>query len=260
MSVPELSRSSVPTLGPPTRRPCGHDDVMRFHVVADDSDRDGGYVVARLSRLGYQPAWLDRDDLPAFVDLGESALLLLLGSERGAHEPRWQVPVEAEEALVRAALRAGTPVMGICFGAQILARALGGTSYRGDGPEVGFKRVDTLDPVLCPEGPWAQFHRDVLVPPPQARVLGSSWFGPQCFTDESLGTPAIAWQFHPEVTPQTYSRWVDEDADTVRLSGADPSLLRRQALLSAGRAEASAHQLVDAALSFLQVRPPSSQG
>lgn len=233
---------------------------MRIHVVADDTDRDGGHVVARLTRLGYRPDWLDRDELPAFADLAESALVLLLGSERGAHEPRWQAPVEAEESLVRAALRAGTPVMGICFGAQILARALGGTSYRGDDPEVGFKRVDTVDPVLCPEGPWAQFHRDVLVPPPEARVLGHNWFGPQCFTDESLGTPAIAWQFHPEVTPQTYARWVDEDADTVRLSGADPSLLRRQALLSAGRAEASAHQLVDAALAYLQVRPPSPEG
>ena len=230
---------------------------MRIHVVADETDREGGYVAERLRDHGFELEWLDRDSLPGWSDLAPGALVLLLGSERAAHASRWQGPVAAEEALVRGALRGGVPVMGICFGAQLLARALGGTSFRGDEPEVGWRRVDTLDSVLCPEGPWAQFHSDVFAPPRQARVLGSSWYGPQCFTDESLGTPAIAWQFHPEVTPETFARWVDGDADTVRLSGADPSLLKRQALANAGRARVAAHRLVDAALDYLQVALPA---
>ncbi|WP_374999524.1 type 1 glutamine amidotransferase [Aeromicrobium sp. CTD01-1L150] len=229
---------------------------MRTHVVADETDREGGHVTERLAALGLDLQWLDRDELPAHAELEPARLLLLLGSQRSAHEPRWQNSVTTEESLVRASLRAGTPVMGICFGAQVLARALGGTSYRGDEPEVGWKRVDTIDGVLCPEGPWAQFHRDVFAPPQQARVLGTTWYGPQCFTDESLGAPAIGWQFHPEVTPQTYARWVDDDADTVRLSGADPTLLKRQALANAGRSRVAAHTLVDAALRYLEVSLP----
>ncbi|MGJ9414123.1 type 1 glutamine amidotransferase [Aeromicrobium sp. CF4.19] len=231
---------------------------MLIHVVADGTDREGGYVTERLAALGFELGWIDRDAVVAHDELAPAAMMLLLGSERSAHEPRWAGPVAAEEALVRSSLRAGTPVMGICFGAQLLARALGGASYRGDEPEAGWKRVDTIDPVLCPEGPWAQFHRDVLTPPQQARVLGTSWYGPQCFIDESLGTPAIAWQFHPEVTPQTYARWVDDDTETVRQAGLDATFIKRQALASAARARIAAHRLVDDALRYLEVDVPAA--
>ena len=90
-------------------------------------------------------------------------------------------------------------------------------------PELGWRRVDTIDSVLCPEGPWAQLHTDVFAVPPTARVLGTSWYGPQCFVDHSLGARSIAWQFHPEVTTETYSRWIDEDDDMIRAAGAEPA-------------------------------------
>lgn len=226
---------------------------FQIHVVADDTDRSGGYVLERLVELGGEPTWIDRDAIPGEWSADGVDLVLLLGSERAAHDPRWSVPVELESRLVRTALGAGTPVMGICFGAQLAARALGGTSYSGDGAEVGWRRVDTLDPVLCPEGPWAQFHQDVFAPPVTARVLGSSWYGPQCFVDESRGARLIAWQFHPEVTPETFMRWVDESGDLVRVSGGDPAELKRQALARAARSRLAAHALVDAAVAHLGV-------
>lgn len=228
---------------------------MKIQVVADDTDREGGYVVERLVQHGGDVEWLDRDDLPLGPD-PDTALVLLLGSERSAHEPREAFVVKAEEQLVRAALGSGVPIMAICYGAQIVARALGGTSYRAGEPEVGWRRVDTLDPVLCPEGPWGQFHQDVLTPPPTSRVLGSSWYGPQCFIDEEFGARVIAWQFHPEVTPETYARWVESSADLVRASGADPTQLVRQALSHASRAKRAADALVDAALRHLGVAVP----
>lgn len=230
-------------------------DPMKIQVVADDTDREGGYVVERLVELGGEVEWLDRDALPAGPAAG-TGLLLLLGSERSAHEPRESEAVEAEEQLVRATLGSHVPVMAICYGAQIVARALGGTSYRAGEPEVGWRRVDTVDPVLCPEGPWGQFHEDVFSPPPTSRVLGSSWYGPQCFVDDEFGAPVIAWQFHPEVTPETFSRWVEGSAGLVRASGADPSELVRQALSQAARARNAAHRLVDAALDHLGVALP----
>ena len=162
-------------------------------------------------------------------------MFLLLGSDRGAHEPSSIDIVKRESALARAALRADVPVMAICYGAQLLARALGGTSYQADDPELGWRRVDTIDSVLCPEGPWAQLHTDVFTAPPTARVLGTSWYGPQCFVDDSLGARSIAWQFHPEVTTETYSRWIDDDEDMIRAAGADPDELKRQTLANAAR-------------------------
>ncbi|MGI9084124.1 MAG: type 1 glutamine amidotransferase [Aeromicrobium sp.] len=226
---------------------------MRIYVVADEADRDGGFVVERLVQLGGEVVWLDRDDLPVFVDLEDPSMLLLLGSARGAHEPASADPVVRESALARASLRAGVPVMAICYGAQLLARALGGTSYEADDPELGWLRVDTIDSVLCPEGPWAQLHTDVFTPPPNAQVLGNSWYGPQCFVDDSLGARSIAWQFHPEVTTETYHRWIDEDEGMIRAAGQDPDELRRQALANAARSRNSAHRLTDDALEYLGV-------
>ncbi|NRQ50381.1 type 1 glutamine amidotransferase [Aeromicrobium stalagmiti] len=224
---------------------------MRIHVVADAADKDGGYVVDRLVERGGEIVELDRDELTPYADLGGTDLVLLLGSDKSAHDEKWTESVTAEIRLVRAALAAGTPVMGICYGAQVMARALGGTSWRADQAELGWARVDTTDHVLCPEGPWGQMHKDVFAPGPTSRVIGTSWRGPQCFVDDAFGARAIAWQFHPEVTPQTYERWVDEAyfGDT----GQDPKDLVRQAYAHAPNARNLADKLTDAALDYLGV-------
>jgi GMP synthase-like glutamine amidotransferase len=222
---------------------------MRIHVVADAADNDGGYVSERLLQRGGVLTELDRDALPSFDSLEGSDLVLLLGSDKSAHEQKWTEVVTAETRFVRAALAAGTPVMGICYGAQLVARALGGTSWRADRAELGWSRVDTTDHVLCPEGPWGQMHNDVFAPGPTTRVIGTSWRGPQCIVDDSFGARAIAWQFHPEVTPTTYERWVHEGyfGDT----GADPQDLVRQARAHAPAARNLAHALTDSALTYL---------
>jgi GMP synthase-like glutamine amidotransferase len=224
---------------------------MRIHVVADASDTDGGYVAERLVQRGAELVPVDRDELPAFEALGPSDLVLLLGSDKSAHDERWIESVTAEVRLIRASLAAGTPVMGICYGVQVLARALGGTSWRADRPELGWQRVDTVDAVLCPEGPWGQMHSDVFSPGPTSRVLGTSWRGPQCIVDDAWGARAIGWQFHPEVTPATYERWVAEGyyGDT----GDDPKELVRQAHANAARTRNLAHALTDSALRYLGV-------
>lgn len=227
----------------------GDNGRMRIHVVADVADSDGGYVTERLVQRGGDLHQLDRDALPSFDSIGHCDLVLLLGSEKSAHEEKWVASVTAESRLIRHALAAGTPVMGICYGAQLLARALGGTSWRADQPELGWSRVDTIDPVLCPEGPWGQMHRDVFAPGPTSRVLGTSWRGPQCIIDDSLDARAIAWQFHPEVTPTTYERWVTEGyyGDT----GVDAQDLIRQAHANAPKARNLAFALTDSALAYL---------
>lgn len=224
---------------------------MRIHVVADATDTEGGYVTERIVQRGGELALLDRDALPTFDSVGESDLVLLLGSDKSAHELKWTESVTAEVRLIRGALAAGTPVMGICYGAQLLARALGGTSWRADQPELGWARVDTIDHVLCPEGPWGQMHSDVFAPGPTTKVIGTSWRGPQCIIDDSFGARAIGWQFHPEVTPETYERWVNEGyyGDT----GADPKDLIRQARVHAPKARNLAHTLTDSALTYLGV-------
>ena len=224
---------------------------MRIHVIADVVDSDGGFFTEQLEQLGGEIVLLDRDALPAYASIGDTDVILLLGSDKSAHEPKWADVVTAESVFVRAALRDGTPVMGICYGAQLMARALGGTSWRADVAELGVQRVDTVDPLLCPEGPWLQLHSDVFAPPPNARVLGTSWRGTQCFIDDSHGARAIAWQFHPEVTAATYERWINEGyyGD----EGVDEKVLIAHAYEHEPRLRNAAHQLTDAALHYLGV-------
>ncbi|WP_229053641.1 type 1 glutamine amidotransferase [Aeromicrobium sp. Leaf350] len=237
---------------------------MRVVVIADETDREGGYVTERLRQHGAAVEFVDRGDLPARSDYvaegPEVDLLLLLGSSRSAHDPRHVHAVMAESDWVWESLAAGTPVMGICFGAQLMARALGGHSYRMAEPEVGWVRVDSTDHVLCPPGPWGQFHQDTFVPPQHARVLGSTWYGPQCFIEETHGAKAIAWQFHPEVVPEVYARWVDEDASTVRAAEADGDGLKREAQRLAPQARTRAFALTDAALDYLGVEAVEGGG
>jgi GMP synthase-like glutamine amidotransferase len=101
---------------------------------------------------------------------------------------------------------AGLPILGICFGAQALASALGGSVIRLPTPEHAWIDLETADSDLIPAGPWVSLHEDAIVLPPSADELARNAFGPQAFSIRGhLGV-----QFHPEVTPSILSRWVSD--------------------------------------------------
>jgi GMP synthase-like glutamine amidotransferase len=136
---------------------------------------------------------------PATVDA-----VAVLGSIRGAWDDT--VPWLADEiAYLHAAVAAGTPLLGICFGGQLLARVLGGAANAADGRhENGWREITTLAPDVVAPGPWMEFHFDSLTPPPRAEVLAESERCTQAFRDGvHLGV-----QFHPEITPAEFETWV----------------------------------------------------
>lgn len=225
---------------------------MRTYVVFDDiTGKEPGFVGEQLEARGSELHFLDRMALSYFADLDDPALILILGSHLAAHDPKNAAVVEAESEFARNALDAGVPVMAICYGAQLLARALGGTSYRAPAPEVGWHYVETSDANLCPVGPWAQLHSDVFEAPPTAKVLGESPMGHQAFTDESRAARAIAWQFHPEVPVDVFERWIDEDAAYYRSFGEDTEALKQETRQREAANREAAHKLTDAALDWL---------
>ena len=119
------------------------------------------------------------------------------------------------------AVQDDVPVLGLCFGGQMLARVLGGEVSRGDVAEIGWLPVRTTDAELVPEGPWFQWHFDNFTTPPGATLIAESDVGPQAFVaGRSLGL-----QFHPEVTPDIMHDWVQAYRHELDDEGVDPDAL-----------------------------------
>jgi GMP synthase-like glutamine amidotransferase len=128
-----------------------------------------------------------------------------LGSESSAVDldPPW-IPEEIDA--LRAAIADEVPVLGICFGGQALSLALGGGTDRAGAPEVGWIGIDSDDGGI-PEGPWAQYHNEVMRVPPGAQLLARSPAGTAAYRSG----PHLAVQFHPEATPEIMNAWARAD-------------------------------------------------
>lgn len=161
---------------------------------------------------------IDLEDRP--IDPRDFDLIVSLGSEFAAYDE--SKPFVAREArLLRRAVEADVPVLGLCFGGQMLARVLGGQVFRGPVSEIGWLPVRTRDPELVPEGPWFQWHFDTFTLPPGATLVADSDAGPQAFVaGRSLGV-----QFHPEVTPEIMQEWVRVYRHELDAEGVDPDAL-----------------------------------
>lgn len=193
---------------------------MRALVILHEEDAPGGLVSSWLSERGAQ---LDDYVISADgrdPDAREYDLIVSLGSECSAYDDT--VPwVGREVALLRDAARADVPVLGICFGSQILARALGGRALPARQPEIGWVAIRTHEPALIDEGPWFQWHYDTFTPPDGAVLLAEGPVGPQAYTvGRSLGV-----QFHPEVTNGIVEEWVSLGAQKLARDGVDADRL-----------------------------------
>ncbi len=136
------------------------------------------------------------------------------------------------------------PILGICFGAQILTESLGGKTEKmknKDGQELwefGWSKVkrtmeSTSDPIM--EGIPAEFivpqnHRDVISRLPEGGVLlAENEYGVQGFRVEKKGKP-VAWgfQFHPERPPEVIEKMLNKDKiiDRMKKYGLDPRKIK----------------------------------
>ncbi len=157
------------------------------------------------------------------VDPRDYGLIVSLGSQFAAFDDSlpW---IEREKSLFRGALDADVPILGLCFGGQLLARVLGGECYRGELSEVGWLPVRSRNLELMPEGPWFQWHFDTFSLPPGAELVADTDVGPQAFViGRSLGV-----QFHPEVTPQIMDAWVEAYPHELADVGVDPNDLLKE--------------------------------
>ena len=201
-------------------------------VLQAQSDAPPGRLARWAARRGIA---LDVHDVTADRPLpcpGRHDLAVALGSDASlAGRPSgWALRLVD---WLRDAERIGMPVLGICFGAQALAVAHGGSVERLPAPEIGLVTVESADARLVPTGPWVTWHEDVVTLPPLAYELARNAVGPQAF---SVGH-ALGVQFHPEADAAILAGWLDADGGRqLARSGVDGTTLT-------ARAEALDHAL-----------------
>ncbi len=155
---------------------------------------------------------VDRGDaIPPAAAMDDVAGLVVMGGPMGVHDDLdW---LADERALLRAAVEAGRPVLGVCLGAQQLAAALGATVTQGPAPEYGVGEVHLTteaigDPVFGPAPtplPCVHWHGDTFsLPEGAVRLAGNDAYENQAFR---IGHGAYGLQFHVEVTGSLVAHW-----------------------------------------------------
>jgi GMP synthase (glutamine-hydrolysing) len=179
--------------------------IMPILVIEHDSADTPGILGRVLGRHGLRFRTIRLhagEQLPP--DLDDVDGIISLGGPQSATDDAlpW---LAGEMRLLQGAAARSIPILGVCLGAQILARALGGTVGRMSAPSAGLGRVDLTpagreDPLfrgLAWYGAWPGSHQDEVTQlPPDARILARS---EACAVEAfACGMFSYGVQFHPE--------------------------------------------------------------
>lgn len=183
-----------------------------------------------------------------FPDASDYDLIIPMGSPWGVWDDEcignWVLP---EVEWIRAAILANKPVFGICFGGQLIARAMGGVVAPGPKAEIGWTWISTEQPDFVGSGPWFQFHYDRWTLPEGAVEIARTPVASQAFTINK----ALAMQFHPEMDGATLQGWLEwEGVNAVERDGQDPKIMLWQAGHEQAAARLRTFELVDNFLKF----------
>lgn len=214
------------------------------HDVLSTPDRVGEHLEKRgvtLNPLVVVDDIEDPEVTAVFPQRNGHDLVVLMGAPWSVYDPRIQGWLGPELELVRDHLAAGTPVLGICFGAQTLSTALGGTVSYSSRPEYGWVTVDSEVEQIA-RGPWFQFHHDEFTLPGGATELARNESGLQAFR----AGRALAVQFHPEMTPELIASWCIAGGDRELMdAGVDPDQLIEESARQAVETQPALERMLD---------------
>jgi GMP synthase-like glutamine amidotransferase len=229
--------------------------IVRVLTIQADEHADLGLLRRPLlARGAVIETWFPRDD-PRRPRVDQFDAVIALGSAAhpdGDSEHAW---VCEERLVLQQALDLGVSILGICFGAQLLAQAAGGSAGRLATPEIGWHEVrragrGPADPLLdvLPRRFWSfQWHEYGFHAPPEALVLASSGVCPQAFR---IGRCAWGLQFHIEASRENIATWIRCDRPELVAHGVEVATIWKQTLVHSPVYESLAEKVAN---SFVEV-------
>ncbi|MCG8444078.1 MAG: glutamine amidotransferase, partial [Caulobacterales bacterium] len=224
--------------------------VALRHVAFEEAGLIAPALAERGIDLAYVEAPLAGETAIAALD---PDLLIVLGGPIGVYEEAAYPFLSAEIALLRRRLAAGRPTLGVCLGAQLMARALGAAVRPGGRKEIGYApltltaagEAGPLAALAAADGTVLHWHGDVMDLPAGCERLART---PACPVQAfARGPGVLALQFHVEVEPPALEAWlVGHAAEIAATPGVEPALLRDQARTLGARVAAAGRRLIDA--------------
>jgi GMP synthase (glutamine-hydrolysing) len=181
-----------------------------------------------VERAGYEIDRIDVSDarFPS-LDLREPDLLIMMGGPMSVYEHEQFPWIKCQQRRLAQRLELDRPTLGVCFGAQLMAAALGAEVYRGPRKEVGFHALDISHPVLkhLKGIPVLHWHGDTFdLPAGCERLASTPLYVQQGFR---RGPNILALQFHAEMgLDERFHVWTSAWPDDVAAGGMTAERLR----------------------------------
>ena len=195
-----------------------HEGTLAECLHARDIEAD--YIFAPMEKI--EPSGLDGADL-----------LVVLGGPIGVGDLAIYPFLKDELSLIEKALHEGTPILGICLGAQLIAHALGARVYPSGLKEIGWGGVELteagLSSPLCAlqDVSVLHWHGDTFdLPQGASHLARTALIENQAF---SWGQQVLGLQFHAEVMPEEIEAWLVGHACELAAAGISPQTIREDA-------------------------------
>lgn len=190
-------------------------DMKKATVIRHLAFEDLGSLAEALNQQNYEITYQEAGvDNLADIDPLNPELVIILGGPIGAYDEQDYPFLIDELRLLESRLKADLPTLGICLGAQLMARALGAKVYAGPYKEIGWSPLElskegldsSVAHLTAEHTTVLHWHGDTFDLPVGATHLAStSKYQNQAF---SWGKCGLALQFHPEVTASNFERWL----------------------------------------------------